>query len=159
MVFVFHKAVVSWIWVNVFQRRACIMLTLAYFFVYGKPAKCWVYIYVFALVAGLPRCNFGSSCTNLILTKSFSWLFLVFVIVILAFFFAPVASLYHRDFDSFLFVPAWVYTIKKNRPTYYGIFDKNKFGLPLMEFLMKIILKMASLLLYFWNGRWWGEGV
>ena len=89
-----NKAIVSWIWVNVFQRRACIMLTLAYFFVYGKPAKCWVYIYVFALVAGLSRSNFGSSffmfwrhCTNLILTKFFSWLFLVFVIVILAFFF------------------------------------------------------------------------
>ena len=33
----------------------------------------------------------------------------------------------------------------QNWPAYYGIFDKNKFDLPPMVFLIKFLLKMASL--------------
>ena len=36
-----------------------------------------------------------------------------------------------------------------NWPPYYGIFDKNKFGLPAMVFLIIFLPKMASLLWYF----------
>ena len=101
--------IVSWFWVNVFLRWACIILILAQFFcVYGELTQFWFYINIFSLVAGLWSGNFGSiflmfwrHCTILILAPSFSCAYLAWVIVILVLFYAPTAGLYYWDVGSF----------------------------------------------------------